>query len=80
MPGRTGVGSQASEAAEPVLNPRCTATHEADGGRQQGQGRAGQDKDAVAPLASSLRGRELGWFRTAARDWRGRAGLCMRPV
>lgn len=42
MPGRIGVGSQVSEDAEPVLDPRCTARHEADGGRQQGQGRAGQ--------------------------------------
>ena len=44
MPGTIGVGSQVSEATEPMLEPRCTATHEADGGRQQGQGRAGQDQ------------------------------------
>ena len=48
--------------------------------RVTGRGRAGQGKGPVAALASSLRGRELGWFSTAARDWRGRAGLCMHPV
>lgn len=44
-----------------------------------GQGRAGQGEDAAAPLASSL-GARAGAVQDGARDSRGRAGLCMRPV
>lgn len=44
------------------------------------KGRGGAGRGPAAPLAGSLRGRSGAAQRTAARGFRGRAGLGMHPV